>query len=177
VEAHRLAKDDAFRTEPWSPISGAERRQFPGLSYFAPDERWRVNAALTRLKEGRAFEMATSTGEPRLQLRYGRLDLATPEGPASLFAYRDAADAQGMAHAGDGPLFLPFRDLTSGQQTYGAGRYLDLVEVASDTIEVDFNLAYSPYCAYSEAYSCPLPPAENWLKIAVRAGERSFGAP
>ncbi|MCI0396478.1 MAG: DUF1684 domain-containing protein, partial [Chloroflexi bacterium] len=73
----------------------------------------------------------------------------------------------------------PFRDTTNGQETYGAGRYLDshrpgLNQLGPDRFEVDFNYSYNPYCAYSEYYSCPLPPRENWLKVPIRAGEKNY---
>ena len=168
LEIYRRAKDEALRSEPWSPIPPDGRRAFEGLVYFDPDPAWAVTATVARIAEPEAFEMAASTGPPRRQLRCARLDFATPQGPARLFAYKDAARAHGRS------LFVPFRDATSGKETYGAGRYLDLEETEGSEISVDFNLAYNPYCAYSEAYSCPLPPAENWLTIPVRAGEKSY---
>ncbi len=170
TDLHRRSKDEAFRSEPWSPVPQSERRHFQGLLYFPADIAWVLTAKVTPVGRAEPFEMATSTGEPRLQVRAARLDIQTPAGPATLFAYKDAGGARTST------LFLPFRDATSGKETYGAGRYLDLEETGHSKIEVDFNLAYSPYCAYSEAYSCPLPPAENWLKIAVTAGEK-YAAP
>ena len=110
--------------------------------------------------------MGTSTGETRRQVRAAKLEFDTPSGPAVLFGYKDAGRARCDT------IFGPFRDATSGKETYGAGRYLDLEEPHRDEAVVDFNLAYNPYCAYSEAYSCPLPPAENWLKVEVTAGEK-----
>ena len=171
LDLPRRSKDAAFGSDPHSPIPPGERRKFEGLHYFAPDIRWSVKGGIARLPGGEVLEMATSTGEPRRQVRYARLTLSTPAGPATLYAYKDAGHAHG------GTLFVPFRDATSGRDTYGAGRYLDLDEPEGDEIVVDFNLAYNPYCAYSEAYSCPLPPAENWLKVAVTAGEKEFPPP
>lgn len=176
AEEFRREKDEAFLYESWSPIPLEVRASFQGLSYFDADERWRVTARITRLEDGAVFEMATSTGEPRKQVRYAKLEFETPAGKAALFAYKDAGNAHKGGHHRDRSLFMPFRDATSGKETYGAGRYIDLEEPEGDEIVVDFNLAYNPYCAYSEAYSCPLPPTENWLKVAVTAGEKSFGA-
>lgn len=167
LEGDRAVKDAAFGGEAWSPIAPEARAGFGGLRYFPPDPAWRLRAKVTRLKAGAVFEMATSTGEPRRQVRAVKFEFSTPSGPAVLFGYKDAG------RAGATTLFLPFRDATSGRETYGAGRYLDLEEAQGDELIVDFNLAYNPYCAYSEAYSCPLPPAENWLEIAVMAGEKS----
>ena len=170
----RHQKDEAFKYESWSPIAADARVEFVALAYFAPDERWRAKAQLHRLEHGGVFEMGTSTGEARPQLRFVRLDFATPHGKASLVAYKDASHAHEHGHHEDRTLFLPFRDKTSGASTYGAGRYLDLREPTGDELVVDFNLAYNPYCAYSESYSCPLPPPENWLEIPVEAGEKSY---
>lgn len=167
LEAERAAKDAAFRGEPWSPIHEQARAVFSGLAYFPPDPRWRVLAKVTKVRDDAAFEMPTSTGEPRRQVRAARFDFDTPAGPGALVGYKDPG--RSPAHS----LFVPFRDATSGKETYGAGRYLDLDYPGGSEIIIDFNLAYNPYCAYSEAYSCPLPPAENWLKIPVRAGEKS----
>jgi hypothetical protein len=174
VELHRKDKDGAFRYEDWSPIDPRERAHFAGLSYFPPDERWRAQARIERLAELAVLEMATSTGEPRQQVRYARLDFETPAGKASLFAYKDAGGTRRGGRFTDRQLFVPFRDALSGKETYGAGRYLDLEEPEGDEIVVDFNLAYNPYCAYSESFSCPLPPSENWLSIPVAAGERKY---
>ncbi len=115
--------------------------------------------------------MASSTGAPRRQRRAARLEFATPAGKGQLFAYEDASE--GHQH-GPATLFVPFRDKTCGTETYGAGRYLDLEDPAGAEVLIDFNLAYNPYCAYSESYSCPLPPPENWLEIPVTAGERKY---
>ncbi|HKZ58799.1 MAG TPA: DUF1684 domain-containing protein [Candidatus Thermoplasmatota archaeon] len=167
LQAERAAKDAAFRSEPWSPIPAQARAGFSGLAYFPPDPGWRVLAKVTQVKDAAPFEMATSTGEPRPQVRAARFDFETPSGRSALFGYKEAGRSR--THA----LFVPFRDATSGKETYGAGRYLDLEDPGGGEIVIDFNLAYNPYCAYSEAYSCPLPPAENWLKIRVSAGERS----
>lgn len=176
IEGLRLEKDEAFRYADWSPIDVHQRSEFKGLAYFPPDEAWRVTARVTRLADAVVFEMATSTGEPRRQVRYARLDVATPAGNASLFAYKDASHTHRGGHQEDRTLFVPFRDATSAKETYGAARYLDLEEPDGDEVVLDFNLAYNPYCAYSEAYSCPLPPPENWLSISVAAGEKTFAA-
>jgi uncharacterized protein (DUF1684 family) len=168
IARQRQEKDDAFRYESWSPVDPHERTDFEGLSYFAPDGAWQLKAKFRRLADGGIFEMPTSTGEPRQQLRFARLEFTTRNGPAALFAYKNGDDPH------EHTLFVPFRDATSGKETYGAGRYLDLEEPEGDELVLDLNLAYNPYCAYSEAYSCPLPPPENWLKIAVTAGEKNF---
>ncbi len=160
----RKDKDQAFRAEPWSPVPHAERRTFAGLAYYAPDPRYRQAVVLEEAETER-LEVPLSTGGTRTYTRVARIRLPLPEGEAVLAAY----ETEG---AGDGSLFVPFRDGTSGKETYGAGRYLEVHPTDDGRWLVDFNLAYNPYCAYSEEYACPLPPAENWLRIPVRAGER-----
>jgi len=174
IEHHHREKDEAFKYADWSPIDPHQRSDFQGLSYFPPDEHWRAKAKITRLKSPEIFDMPTSTGEMRKQVRYAKLEFGTPNGPGTLFAYKDAGHTHGGGHREDRSLFVPFRDATSAKETYGAGRYLDLEEPEGDEIVVDFNLAYNPYCAYNESYSCPLPPAENWLPFRVDAGEKNF---
>jgi uncharacterized protein (DUF1684 family) len=117
--------------------------------------------------------METSTGDEREQYRWGRVQFEVDGQLAELKIY---SDYDGEA------LFLPFKDQTHGRETYGAGRYLDnhrpgLRRIGADQIELDFNYAYNPYCAYSPNYSCPLPPRENWLAVPIRAGEKLPSSP
>jgi hypothetical protein len=114
--------------------------------------------------------MATNTGEIRDGLRYGYIEFDAEGQRCRLQVYRldDSGDS------GKASLFIPFRDSTSGKETYGAGRYLDLDENTSGIYELDFNRAYNPYCAYGEGYSCPIPPEENRLAIPIRAGEKIY---
>lgn len=164
IRAQRKAKDEAFRTQGWSPIPLAERKAFTGLRYFDADPAWRVAAAWEPAAVPKPLKVQTSTGEVRDYLDVGTLRMKTPAGEVVLHAY---------AGGGNG-LFVPFRDATSAKETYGAGRYLDVELPHGGAAVVDFNLAYSPYCAYSEDYSCPFPPPENWLKVPIRAGEKSY---
>ncbi|MEA3200128.1 MAG: uncharacterized protein QOE90_1556 [Thermoplasmata archaeon] len=164
VLAQRKAKDEAFRTQPWSPIPRHERAAFAGLRYFDPDLAWRIAAAWEPAAVPKPLKVQTSTGEVRDYLDVGTLRMKTPAGEVALHAYA----------GGGGELFVPFRDATSAKETYGAGRYLDVEMPHGASAVVDFNLAYSPYCAYSEDFSCPFPPPENWLKVPIRAGEKSY---
>lgn len=163
VRAMRQAKDVAFRADPQSPLEPADRKAFGGLKYFDPDPAWRVVARWEPLPHPKPVRVQTSDGQVREYLDAGVLHVRLPTGDAALHGY-----------ATDHGLFVPFRDATSGKETYGAGRYLDLELPHGGEVVVDFNDAYNPYCAYSEAYSCPFPPPDNWLKVAVRAGERTF---
>jgi uncharacterized protein (DUF1684 family) len=109
--------------------------------------------------------MQTSTGDVRSYLRWGRVHFSVDDQPAELTLFYSPES---------GYFFLPFMDATSGQETYGAGRYLEPHMVDETRVQIDFNLAYSPFCAYNENYSCPIPPAENRLKVRIEAGEKNL---
>ena len=162
IASMRKQKDLAFQRDPGSPIEDKDR--FTGLSYFPVDPALRISATLVPHAQPKLLAMQTSDGQAREYRNVGHFDLVVGGEPVRLQAYQQR---------GSQSLFVPFRDATSGKETYGAGRYLDLHIEAGGTVDLDLNLAYNPYCAYSESYSCPLPPPENWLKVAIRAGERT----
>lgn len=170
-QTFREQVDEFMQHHPQSPLGEAERLYFRGLFYYEPTPGYVVTATVERFPAHEPLiEMETSTGDCRHYRRWGRAHFAVGGEAAALTIYADPHEES---------FFLPFRDGTSGKETYGAGRYLDshrpgLREVGSGNVEIDFNWAYNPYCAYNEAYSCPLPPRENWLKVAIRAGERVF---
>ncbi len=116
---------------------------------------------------GALFAMAASDGTERIYRR------------TALAALVIAGEAQTLAlyNTGHPGLFLPFRDSTSGRETYGGGRYLDLEPNEEGTVSIDFNLAYSPFCAYNDGYSCALPPVENWMTVPIEAGEKTWRKP
>jgi uncharacterized protein len=162
IEAERAEKDYYLRRDAYSPIE--DRVNFSGLNYYPPDLALRFTLPLQRV-EPELLIFQTSTGDEREYQRLGTVEFEV-EGQLARLAIYKSEDYD--------ELFLPFRDATSGTETYGAGRYLEPVELANDELLVDFNLAYNPYCAYSEVFSCPLPPVENWLKVPIRAGEKKY---
>lgn len=166
--AHRRASKDAwFARGADSPIPRAERATFTGLAYFPVDPTLRFEGVgLEPPADGAEvrIEIATSDGGTRLARRLGTLSLPIGGTTRRLTAYELGAS--------DGSLFVPFLDATSGPETYGAGRYLDLAPEPDGSYVLDFNEAYHPYCAYSPDYSCPLTPAENRLPDRIEAGER-----
>lgn len=169
IERQRLEKDEFFKTDPRSPIPWAARSKMAGLEYFPVDPRYRFRVKLTRYPKPEPVVLATSKGVPRNMVRYGFFEFAVEGQPRRLQVYRSLDP--------DPYLFVPFRDATSGRETYGAGRYLDLEARTGDDYVLDFNVAYNPYCAYSNDYVCPFPPRENWLDIPIRAGEKDFPFP
>lgn len=167
IARHRTDKDEFFAKAPDSPIPPDKRAEFLPLAYFPIDEQYLVPAVLAPSERVPAMEMPTSTGQRRQMRRAGTLKFSLKGQPLQLTAFVEA-DARDMSR-----LFLPFGDLTNGTETYPAGRYLDLTRTPTGIYEIDFNLAYHPYCFYNPTYDCPYPPPENRLKVPVRAGERS----
>lgn len=166
---HRL--DEFMARHPQSPLDDEQQAAFSALDYFDGDAAFVFREPIEHLPDDEPLiEMQTTTGETRLFRRWARFAFLAEGEAVSVIIYADP-------HGHD--LFLPFRDATNGVETYGAGRYLDsqrpgLALLNGDMMEVDFNYAYNPYCAYNEAFSCPLPPRENWLPVAIRAGEKTF---
>jgi len=165
----RSTRDDLFRSHPQSPLDVGAREAFAGLGYFDYDPALRLSAQLEDAAE-RDSELPVSRDAPIRFRRLGTLDLDLPDGARRLEAYW--LDAYG------GGLFLPFRDATSGSETYGGGRYLlDTVKGADlggrdGELVLDLNFAYHPSCVYSPRWACPLSPPANTLDVAIRAGER-----
>lgn len=172
VERIRREKDRFFQGASQSPIPPEEREGFQGLAYYPYDEGLVLEVALQEAEAAEEAVLATSVkGHETLYRKVGFFEVPVAGEKGRLHAYRPV-----RAHAHGPPtLFVPFRDATSGKETYGAGRYLDLEGSPSGRYVLDFNEAYNPYCAYSDAYVCPLPPKENWLDLPIRAGEQAYG--
>jgi len=168
----RKEKDRTFRKSKESPIPVGERRRFKGLVYYPVDSVFRVTATLIRDSTQQAFPMKTSTARLPLYRKYGELHFVVKGQKCKLSVFQSQELMRNPMYRDY--LFLPFTDTTTDETTYGAGRYLDLRIPKTDTIVIDFNLAYNPYCAYNDVYSCPITPAENQLPIAIEAGEKLY---
>jgi uncharacterized protein len=167
IQDDRSLKDEFFRTGADSPIPAGSRASFKGLPYFPIDPAYRVPASL---QEERAnppviILMATSKDQPRRMQRVGTLRFSLLGTSRTLSAFVE--EGQSLER-----LFLPFGDLTNGLETYHAGRNLELDRTPTGLYNLDFNHASHPYCLYNASYDCPIPPKENRLDIAIRAGER-----
>lgn len=171
VQEFRSRKDAHFKAGQ-GPLQAEVLADFRGLSYYAPDPAWAFTVLLETLPEDASaeFVLQTNTGDSRTMARYGQVRVPFPGGEQSLSVFTP------LGEEAPARVFIPFRDATSGQETYGAGRYLDapITRAASGglLVNVDFNMAYHPYCAYGDGWTCPLPPRENMLPEAVRAGEK-----
>jgi uncharacterized protein (DUF1684 family) len=168
VEAYRADKDEAFRTADDSPVPIENRSGWLGLPYFPVDRNLRFEGLTLEPYAGQepvSFEIETTDGRRRPYTRAGTFRFEIGDRPLQLTAYNSAGFAADQ-------LFVPFMDATTGKETYGAGRYLDLDPEPDGTYPLDFNLAYHPLCVYDPKYSCPLTPPENRLPIRIEAGER-----
>ena len=155
-----------------SPLTEKDRNDFKGLEFFPIDKAFIVEAKFIKSKNEKSFEMKTTTDRTPLYVKYGEISFTINGENFKLNVYQNL---ELMKRPGfKKHLFLPFSDLTSGDETYGGGRYIDLEIPKGKTITIDFNQAYNPYCAYNPKYSCPLVPAENELLINVNAGVKKF---
>jgi uncharacterized protein len=166
VNAWRAEKDRFMRQSSESPVPPELRAGFPPLTYFAIDPAYRVPASLTGAPAGQGLELPTSTGQRRKMRRVGTLKFSLNGRELTLTAFVDAEENDMRR------LFVPFGDITNGNETYPGGRYLDLDRTATTLYDLDFNRAYHPFCVYNPKYDCPYPPRENRLAMPVRAGER-----
>jgi uncharacterized protein (DUF1684 family) len=159
----RRNKDEFFRTSHDSPLTHADRHDFKGLNYYEPNPDL-VFTLPVEPADGAEISFETSDNRVKIYRRAGTVDFEVQGTPAQLTLYD-------TGHLG---FFIPFRDKTSGNATYGAGRYLDIEANDDGTVTIDFNLSYNPSCVYDEGYSCPIPPIENWLQVPIEAGEKIF---
>ena len=157
-------------TDPKSELLTQEEiDHFEGLSYYEIDTLYRIHATFTKRK-GKRFEMPTSTERTPIYRRYGYLDFKLKDSTYRLTVYQNCELKKNKEFKNY--LFIPFRDATCQTESYGGGRYIDTEIPKGKILLIDFNKAYNPYCAYSIRYSCPIPPTENTLKIAIPAGEK-----
>lgn len=166
VAARRTEKDASFLNASGSPVRATDRATFLPLAYFPPDSSYTAPAQFRESTERTFVKMPTSTGKIRDMEKVGTLEFTLRGQRLSLAAFVEAGTERISR------LFVPFSDLTSGAETYQAGRYMDLDPEPSGIYIVDFNVAYHPYCYYNAEYDCPFPPQENRLPVPIRAGER-----
>jgi uncharacterized protein (DUF1684 family) len=163
LEQFRAEKDEFFGHHPQSPLSADQKKNFTGLKYFPENESLQLEAETDLLNDPRPLLMQTTTGGTQVYIRHGRFKFNVDGQETELTIYKS-----------ENGYFLPFVDSLAGDETYPAGRYLEPEELPGNRFLVDFNIAYNPYCAYNEMWSCPITPAENRLKVPIRAGEKIF---
>lgn len=170
IEAQREQKRQQFRESGHSPLPSAMRgEQFPGLDYYDPDPEYRFVLSLSEHDDPERITVETTADGEQTYLRWGEFRFELDGERYTLQAYRPDQQTD--------RLWVPFRDATNGDETYGAGRYIDLEfdhHRTADGWVLDFNTAYNPTCAYNYAYECPMVPTDNWLDVRIEAGERDF---
>lgn len=172
IMTHRLAYKADFRASPNSPLHSESDLNM--LRFYAPDTRYRVEATVQLTPEAEPFDMPTYNGKTQSYVKYAVLSFSLNNQPVTLAIFRSPTMTRLPQYRDY--LFLPFKDATAGKETYGGGRYLDLRlgEIHDGKLLLDFNKAYNPYCAYADGYSCPIPPKENEIPVAIDAGEKKF---
>jgi hypothetical protein len=163
LKTFRAEKDDFYARHHQSPLTPAQKRDFKGLDYFPENTALRLEIDVEISSTPESIMIDTTGGQPQTYQRFGRFKFVVDGQPAELTIYKN-----------QNGYFLPFVDNLAGKETYPAGRYLEPEKLPNGKFLVDFNLAYNPYCAYNEQWSCPITPAENRLKVTIRAGEKIF---
>ena len=172
IEKFQTELNAAYADAKTSPLTTQDREHFKNLDFYPANETFFVIATLVKTKNEQPFEMKTSTDRKPLYVKYGELSFVLEGRNFKLNVYRNIELSKKEEYKDY--LFLPFSDLTSGHESYIGGRYIDLRIPTGNTIIIDFNTAYNPYCAYNSNYSCPKVPLENDLDIAIKAGVKKF---
>ncbi|MCK4978697.1 MAG: DUF1684 domain-containing protein [Anaerolineales bacterium] len=166
LKSFRAEKDRFFSSHPQSPLTSEQKHHFKGLNYYPENPDLRLELMIEEFPQKDILEMQTTTGGVQTYTRYGKFKINVEGQEAELTIYASHHD-----------FFLPFADSLAGTETYGAGRYLEPHDLGEGKFLVDFNLAYNPYCAYNDAWSCPITPFENRIKVPISAGEKIFKRP
>ena len=171
IAQHREKYKNEFLTDAHSPLKATDTGN---LRFFAPDARYRVTATFKLTPDAPVFDMTTHSGKLKKYRRYGIISFRIHDTVQTLEVYQ-GIDLMKQPELKD-YLFIPFTDLTNYETTYGGGRYLDLRtgDIKHNTVVIDFNKCYNPYCAYAGGYSCPIPPDANKLKVTIPAGEMQY---
>jgi len=171
IAQHRERYKNEFLTDTHSPLKAADTGN---LRFFAPDVQYRVTASFRLTPDAPVFDMATHSGKLKKYRRYGVISFRIHDTVQTLEVYQgiDLMKQPGLQDY----LFIPFTDLTNYETTYGGGRYLDLRtgDIKHNSVSIDFNKCYNPYCAYAGGYNCPIPPDANKLQLAIPAGEMQY---
>ena len=172
ILAYQKSKNEEFKNPKTSPLPDRYRKDFEALDFFPADTNYIVSAIFERTPDAKPFQMPSTTNDSTWEVVYGtvRFELNGMKHQLEVYQGLELRNQEGFRDY----LFLPFLDLTNGEDTYGGGRYLDLRIPKSDTLVIDFNRSYNPYCVYNKKYSCPLVPRQNFMNTKVMAGVKDF---
>jgi len=173
IKAYQTSENEKFSNPETTILEKKDVRKFKGLDFYAINLDFVVKARFVRTPNENPFLMKTSTSRLPEYIKYGEAHFEIKGEKLQLNLYQSVVPSEDPKYVDY--LFLPFTDLTSGDGSYGGGRFLDAYIPNGNTIVLDFNKAYNPYCAYNSRYSCPIPPSENNLSIRIEAGVKDFG--
>jgi len=168
IQSSRVETQEYMKNDPDSPFNKKGEVKFNGLKYFEVDSKYKVKANIERLTSPEPTDIQMTNGETEKYFKYAIATFTLDGQLQNLLLLKSEK------YWDEDMLFLPFYDATSANESYGGGRFLNLEYTDQDILEIDFNLAYNPYCAYTDTYRCPIPPSENNITVEVRAGERIY---
>jgi uncharacterized protein (DUF1684 family) len=171
IATYRQHYKREFITEERSPLKSNDTAN---LRFYKPDKKYRVHATFTATPNSPSFEMPTHSGKTKKFRQYGIARFSIHDTSINLCVYQNHKLLEEDKYKNH--LFIPFTDATGYIETYAGGRYIDLetTDIVNGMIWIDFNKCYNPYCAYAEGYNCPIPPIENRIPVAIKAGEKMY---
>ncbi|MGB4960790.1 MAG: DUF1684 domain-containing protein [Saprospiraceae bacterium] len=171
LETHRVEYKAGFLKDPRSPLVVND---LPYLDFFTENKAWNLTCNCTLVENATPFELPTYSGVTRTYILYAKVACPYKKILISIEIYKNIHQPINPLYKNH--LFLPFKDLTNGDQTYGGGRYINLqtTDIKNGNINIDFNKCYNPWCAYSDGYNCPIPPKANHIDLSVEAGEKMY---
>ncbi|MFC7358390.1 DUF1684 domain-containing protein [Jejudonia soesokkakensis] len=172
IKAYHSSENEKFSNSETTILEPKDFKEFKELAFYPIDLKYRVEATFIRTPGEKPFLMPTTTDRLPEYVKYGEVHFTIDGKMLKLNLYQTTAPSEDPEYADY--LFLPFTDLTSGEGSYGGGRFMDCHIPEGNTIILDFNKSYNPYCAYSPRYSCPIPPLENHLETRIEAGVKAF---
>ena len=173
IVAYQDSENEKFSDPETTILEPKDFAEFKELDFYPIDLKYRVEARFVRTPDEKPFLMPTTTSRLPEYVKYGEAHFTIDEKKLKLALYKNTEPYDEPGY--ENYLFLPFTDLTSGDGSYGGGRFMDAWIPEGETIVLDFNKAYNPYCTYNSRYSCPIPPRENHLAIEIKAGVKDFG--
>jgi uncharacterized protein (DUF1684 family) len=173
IKKYQSSENKEFKNPETTILEPKDFKNFKGLEFYAIDLKYRVTAKFVRTPNEKPFFMPTTTDRLPEYVKYGEVHFILEGKELSLELYQNTTPSEDPEYKDY--LFLPLTDLTSGDGSYGGGRFLDTYIPEGDTMILDFNKLYNPYCAYSKRYSCPIPPKQNDLLVRIEAGVKDFG--
>lgn len=168
IEKEREKQFKFLRFNPESPLDTEQKNELGTLNFYPIDPSFKVRARLVPAEDRKVITLPMTDGSEEKYIKHSYAEFDLKGAPQNLLLL------QSINEIDKRNFFLAFADSTSGLDTYGGGRYLNLRQDGKNSVTIDFNLAYNPYCAYNPDFACPLPPKENLMEIGIVAGEKDY---